>query len=194
MNKEEFLFKIENLGIPLPELNIYLKKVIQPFSEGVFYNGEQWMIFSNGERLPMSYVETYAESEEEAFNSLLSITMQRLDFDGYITKHISEKVICTDKSTVFEYLKCKYNMESWELEKTWDYLKQDFRVLNEFKYYVVNGKFVPEEDCYKVQGYSAEQIKNSTYLEVIGAFNYLIYLKRNPKKALADLKAGLPRK
>jgi len=48
--------------------------------------------------------------------------------------------------------------------------------------------------CYKVQGYSAKQIYDSTYLEVIGAYNYLIYLRRKPKEALENLEKGLPRK
>jgi hypothetical protein len=53
---------------------------------------------------------------------------------------------------------------------------------------------VPEKYCYSVQGYTAQQLYETTYLDALGAFNYLVYLKRKPKEALADLKAGLPRR
>ena len=49
-------------------------------------------------------------------------------------------------------------------------------------------------DCYRVEGYSAQDIFEKTYLTEIGAYNYLIYLKEDPEQALKDLKDGLPRK
>lgn len=37
-----------------------------------------------------------------------------------------------------------------------------------------------------------KEIFESTYLEEIGAYNYLIFLKNNPGRALEKLKAGFP--
>ena len=82
-------------------------------------------------------------------------------------------------------------MDEYEAKETWDYLCQDFEVLNEFKYFMQNNEFVPAELCIKRCNYSAQQIFETTYLEEIGAFNYLIFLKNNPKRALERLKAGL---
>ena len=75
-----------------------------------------------------------------------------------------------------------------------EYLLYDFHVLNEVKYFALNGKFVPSNDCYRVEGFSAQDIYRKTYLTEIGAYNYLIYLEKNPEQALKDLKHGLPRK
>ena len=66
---------------------------------------------------------------------------------------------------------------------------QDIR--NEFYNYVMNEEF-PKENIIKCEGYSAEELCNTTILKPLGAYNYLIYLRDNPEEALANLKAGLP--
>lgn len=45
-----------------------------------------------------------------------------------------------------------------------------------------------------VEGYTAKRLADETILTSLGAFNFLIYLREEPKEALADLKAKLPRK
>jgi hypothetical protein len=45
-----------------------------------------------------------------------------------------------------------------------------------------------------VCGYTAEKLMAEYNLSELGAYNYLVYLREEPKQALADLKAGLPRK
>ena len=112
----------------------------------------------------------------------------------FCNKFITEEVIKTPYNKVAGFLKEKYGMDEHEARETWDYLCQDFEVLNEFKYYVLNGEFIPDSVCVRRHNYSAKQIYETAHLEVIGAFNYLIYLYKNPEKALADLKAGLPKK
>lgn len=52
----------------------------------------------------------------------------------------------------------------------------------------------PVNSAITVEGYSAEYLNKETHLSVIGAYNYLIYLRDEPTSAMADLKAGLPRK
>lgn len=42
--------------------------------------------------------------------------------------------------------------------------------------------------------YKAKDLFKKENLTILGAYNYLIYLHENGEKALADLKAGLPRK
>ena len=65
-------------------------------------------------------------------------------------------------------------------------------VYYEFAYYVKNKHF--SQDSIIVEGYTAEQLYNNYPLSVIGAYNYLVYLLEEPKEALSNLKAGLPRK
>lgn len=43
-------------------------------------------------------------------------------------------------------------------------------------------------------GYDANRLCAEFNLTIVGAYNFIIYLREDPKNALADLKAGLPRK
>ena len=64
-------------------------------------------------------------------------------------------------------------------------------IFNEFYYYVLRETF---EDGVVESGYFASKLVNDFPLSPLGAYNYLIYLREDPEHALADLKAGLPRK
>lgn len=46
----------------------------------------------------------------------------------------------------------------------------------------------------RVEGYSARDLKEGYPLSILGAYNYLIYLRHSPEQALQDLKDGLKRK
>ena len=52
----------------------------------------------------------------------------------------------------------------------------------------------PEENAIVVEGYNAKMLFANYPLSELGAYKYLIYLREEPEAALADLKAGLPRK
>ncbi len=43
-------------------------------------------------------------------------------------------------------------------------------------------------------GYTAQALNENTFLTVLGAYNYLIYLRDDTENALLDLKKGLPTK
>lgn len=98
------------------------------------------------------------------------------------------------KALVINYVKSNYSMNDKQALDAWNYLEQSYEVMNEFKTYVVTGKFTDDSKCVKVEGFSAQQLHETTDLTPLGAFNYLIYLKRKPTEALEMLKKGLPRK
>ncbi|MBQ9658788.1 MAG: hypothetical protein IJV31_08500 [Clostridia bacterium] len=84
------------------------------------------------------------------------------------------------------------------LEKSSEYAKKAYEKLckykdirNEFYNYVMNEEF-PKEKVISVEGHTAEELCNTTRLNILGAYNYLIYLRDNPDESLANLKAGLP--
>ena len=52
----------------------------------------------------------------------------------------------------------------------------------------------PKNAAISVCGYTAKSLKECTQLSILGVYNYLIYLREDPQNAIADLKAGLPRK
>ena len=65
-------------------------------------------------------------------------------------------------------------------------------IYEEFINYILSGEQFNETVPLEVEGYTAKQLTNETILTPLGAFNYLVYLREEPKEALADLKKKLP--
>lgn len=63
----------------------------------------------------------------------------------------------------------------------------------EFYETIMYGDF-PANNPITVEGYNAKQLNKNTHLSVIGAYNYLIYLREDTKNALTNLQKGLPKK
>lgn len=96
-----------------------------------------------------------------------------------------QKIFC-------DFLQKRFNMSGKTSENTWNDLKTRFDILNEVKYFALDGHFVPDKDCCNIQGYSAQDIYNKTYLTEIGAFCFLIYMRCHPEQANKYLKDGMP--
>ena len=203
MTKKEFYKKLQEYGIVI---NGYKYQIVigelRPVSYylGLYKEDGKWLIYEVGDRGSIVYYYKGTD-ENEAFDKFYNDILIRLDDLGYMSKSITEDVIQTPKYYVYNFLQKKYNISKSDAEDTWNYLLHDFRILNEVKYFALNDKFVPSNDCYKVEGYSAQDIYEmsqedsfSTHLTEIGAYNYLIYLDKHPEQALKDLKNGLPRK
>lgn len=86
-----------------------------------------------------------------------------------------------------------YNLKSKQAVDAINYLKEYTDIYEEYLYYERTKSF-PRENAVSVAGLSAEDLYKSTYLGPVGAYNYLIYLRHDPKTALDKLKKGLPRK
>jgi len=67
-------------------------------------------------------------------------------------------------------------------------------IYDEFVLVAMSGKYAKESSVVSVEGYTAESLNSNYPLSLLGAYNYLIYLRESPKEALEDLKKGLPRK
>lgn len=200
MKKENFLYRTKQMGISLRDFGIVMEEINRnPYFEGVYRNGSNWILYSIDERGQMDVLEK--GNENYIFKALYDELLARLITIGYINDVINIDVVEEKKKFVCDFLKKKYKISQFDAENTWDYLCFNFHVLNEVKYFAKNNKFVPADDCYKVEGYSAQDIYEmsqgdnfSTHLTEIGAYNYLIYLDKHPEEALKDLKNGLPRK
>lgn len=193
MKQQEFLQLIDQYGINLNKLSITVGEVSGwEGAHGVYSKNNKWFYYSADGRNHID--ESPLDSEDEAFDKLLRYVFLDLDTKRYLTKSIDEEIVKIGKEKICNFIRDTYSMSEQQANDAWTYLKQDMHVLFEFKYYVANGGFVPAKYCYKVQGYSAEQLHTTTYLEVMGAFNYLIYLNTKPQEALANLKKGLPRR
>ena len=193
MKQQEFFGLIDQYGISLSELGIRIGKLSGwEGDHGVYEKDGKWFFYSADERNNID--EFLVGNEEEAFSKMFLYVFTDLNTQHYLTKIISAEVVKIPKEIVCDFICNTYSMSEQLANEAWEYLKQDMHVLFEFKYYVAKGDFVPAKNCYKVQGYSAEQLYTTTYLEVLGAFNYLIYLTMKPQEALDKLKKGLPRR
>ena len=193
MTRVEFQKKIEDIGLDLEIIGVVMDSLIRaPYTLGVYKRGDEWVLYTVDERNIV--YESFVGAEDVAFEKLFRKVFVKLDELNYLNDSVTKDVIKSEKRFVYEMLKNRFSMEEWELKETWEYLIQNFQVLNEVKYFLCNNNFVPEIDAYAVEGYTAKRIFETTYLDELGAYNYLVYLSRDPKKALNDLKAGLPRK
>lgn len=67
-------------------------------------------------------------------------------------------------------------------------------IYNEFVKVIYGGKQAAADHPVSVEGFTAGALAERYPLSVLGAYNYLIYLRERPKEALADLEKGLKRK
>ena len=99
-----------------------------------------------------------------------------------------------EREKIEEYIATNFGLKNERLEKAVNKLIGYEDICRECLYWISTGNYVEEGKCVEVEGYSAKKIAETTYLNPIGAFNYLISLRKNPKEALDNLKKGLPRK
>ena len=99
-------------------------------------------------------------------------------FDSILIEQMKEKFHLTQKMAIDSLIKLsKYN-----------------DIFEEFTSYMKSGEELPGENCVNVEGYTAKRLHENYPLAILGAYNYLIYLRERPKEALEDLAKGLPRK
>ena len=193
MKQQEFFELIDQYGISLIELGINIGKLSGwEGVHGIYEKDGKWFYYSADGRNHID--KTPLENEERAFDKIFRDVFADLYTGCYLTPSIDAEIIKIKKDVICQFIRETYSMSEQQANDAWEYLKQDMHVLFEFKYYVAKGEFVPAKNCYKVQGYSAEQLYTTTYLEVLGAFNYLIYLTMKPQEALDKLKKELPRR
>jgi hypothetical protein len=123
---------------------------------------------------------------------------QAIENPSLIDKYISEenkKVEWTAESFyeigITEYIVNALNNSEEYAKKAYEKLSKYEDIRNEFYYYVMNEEF-PKEQAISVEGYTAENLCETTRLNPLGAYNYLIYLREEPEEALEELKKGLP--
>ena len=96
-------------------------------------------------------------------------------------------------SVIKDHLYYAYHMYGKRIEKEMEKLDRHQDIKMEFYRTLMKEEF-PKSRAISVEGYTAQQLKETTKLTVLGAYNYLIYLREDPKIALDNLKKGLPTK
>ena len=106
-------------------------------------------------------------------------TYEYHDYDQQMIDQMKLKFDLNQKAAVQSVMELKKYPDIWE----------------EFEYGFRSNPFeFPQKNAVTVEGCSAEMLHRDYPLSELGAYNYLIYLRNDPKNALQDLKQGLPRK
>ena len=179
MTEKEFWQKIKNYGINLNLFQIaFGHKTDEMYYSGIFEdkNGK-WNFYKVEDRNLVSV--RYKGNKDTAINYLYNSLLAQIWEHGYNSQYITNDVIQTPKFVVCNFLQKKYSISKSEAENIWNYLMRDFDVLNEVKYFALNNKFVPEDGCYKVQGYSAQDVHKLLGLNIFDSFVYLIELEKD---------------
>ena len=126
------------------------------------------------------------QEAEEIINNPEKITEIR---DSY-----KSKIEWTEKyfidSFLRDYLTSVYGLSNNRVEANLEKLNRHEDIKLELYETVVYGDF--PKNGIKVCGYNVETIKNMTDLSVLGAYNYLIFLREDEKEAIIMLVKGLP--
>lgn len=187
MKKEEFIRFVKEIGIDnIEKLGIYVGKLCKTqYYTGIYFNDDEWIVYGVDER-NNSYV-LFKGAEEVAFDRLFRKLLVRLRMDGYVNQSVTKNIIKTTRTDVVKFLCSKYFMDEQEANSAWNFLAKDFRVLNELKYYVVNEAFVPDQDAYVVEGYTAKKLHEKFGLDALQSFTRLLHLKLDPERTLKKL-------
>lgn len=97
------------------------------------------------------------------------------------------------RDTIFQYLMTQKGMTPKIAGNICEKMERHPDIMKEFAGYIEADAF-PAEDAIVVEGYTAQQIFETTYLQPTGAYNYLISLRETPERAVSQLKKGLPRR
>ncbi len=93
-----------------------------------------------------------------------------------------------------DLIKHKFNQKQKMAIKTIMKLEAHGDILEEFTRVLASDRWPNPSGAITVSGFTAERLYNDYPLSLLGAYNYLIYLREAPKEALEDLRRGLPRK
>lgn len=102
--------------------------------------------------------------------------------------------VAAGSNPLIDKLKREYQMTDKRAMLTLHKLRSQKDIYKEFLRVFAEGFFPDDDDAVNVEGFTAERLTRDYPLNAVGAYNYLIYLRENPEKALSDLRAGLPNK
>jgi hypothetical protein len=110
--------------------------------------------------------------------SIETVSYENNNYDPYIIRKLTDDGKMSTKRAVLAVQKLQTHQD----------------IYHEYVSVVKNDGAVSSDKQIHVEGYTAQQLSQNYPLSLLGAYNYLIYLRESPKEALADLKNGLPRR
>ena len=162
-------------------LDLFEQKEIEVWELKGLYNGIEIAITGRTFGSVLS-VRTPLTSNINMLSVLSDVEVATYDYHDYDIQLVSD-------------MKAKFKLNQKMAILSLAELEGHLDIYKEFLRGMENNMFsFPEENAIVVEGYSAEMLFANYPLSELGAYKYLIYLREEPEAALADLKAGLPRK
>ena len=90
-----------------------------------------------------------------------------------------------------EYLQAECGLNERRVLQEYASLHENPEIEKEFAETINNGW---KENLIEIQGFTAKRLLENYPLSLLGAYNYLTFLKKEPDRAKALLKKGLPRR
>ena len=97
------------------------------------------------------------------------------------------------RTGITEYILHRMNLSQTIAEKSYEKIARHADIRKEFYQYIMNDEAFTLNPI-KVEGFTAQYLVTHYSLSILGAYNYLIYLRERPEEALMNLKEGLPRR
>lgn len=155
------------------------------------------------ERYDRTYIRFWGGREEDM---LCEIPVSEADAKRVISEaSVIDELISTAKTQIewtansfyrigiTEYILHRINLSQTIAEKSYEKIARHADIRKEFYQYIMNDEVFPLE-AIKVEGFTAHYLATNYPLSILGAYNYLIYLREIPDEALMNLKKGLPRR
>lgn len=98
-----------------------------------------------------------------------------------------------NEKVIKEYLKNNMELSEKRILQEYAGLKMHEDIACEFASYIENGWDDKKTDWISIESFTARELYEKYPLSVLGAYNYLIYLREEPREALELLRKGLPR-
>ena len=128
-------------------------------------------------------------TNREAMDIISDNTQIKAVMNGYKSKIVWDLSYFID-SAIRDYMFYECNMSEKRIEKDMIKLNRHEDIKMEF-YETIMYESFPVNSPIKVEDYTAQQLNETTHLTVMGVYNYLIYLREDPKTALDNLKKEL---
>ena len=128
-------------------------------------------------------------SEDDAKKVLISgIAIQEIICDA--KKNIKWIADSFYEMGIIHYLIYEANVSELIAQKWYKKFYHNPDIRNEFYDFIMTGSY--PSNPVKVEGFTAKELASNYPLSVVGAYNYLIYLREKPIEALNNLAKGLP--
>lgn len=177
MKKDEFLKRTTSLGIDVNVLNIFIDEISTvPNSFSAIQEGKRWNIYAT--HRTDAPKKLYTATEGMVFTYLSQMVRKIIKTCGYLNDSITMDLVLTDYDELIEKMDSTCTIDPSDLSDEWENLTRDLRIMNEVKYYVLNGNFVPEKDAYVINSITAKEICEKQDVTPLEAFTIMMDLDR----------------